>query len=500
MRELTWLSMALLVSSAAATTACSSVPSGGEASDSSEAIATVAQPLSYGWSASFGDPAAQSAWDVAVDGSDNVITVGQMNHLAIGMSHWGLLDFDGPGGGVLSTSTTAGFVAKFDQGGSHLWSKSFDEVHVVSVAADGEDNVYIAGFTSQDVDFGGGTLSVGDGTALFVVKLDSDGDHVWSKVYGGVDYYDTAGVNSIAVDSAGDVLIAGYYSYFLTLGLDTGWGGELDAFLAKLDGADGSPVFGKFFGVMSEGAIAVSYGVAVDPDDDSVVVSGKYSGTVNFGGSSFTANSGGPWVIDLNKGDAFLAKFESDGDHLWSKSFGDDDDAGANEVAIDGAGNIVVIGDFGGSVDFGSNTATLTDPWSSDMNVFLVQFSAAGVDQWSDGYGGTGWDEGRGVAVDSAGNVSVVVASSGAVNFGGSTLTSAGNMDIFVAQFDDAGAHVWSDNYGDTDYQVADAIALDSFGNATIAGSLIGSVNFGGATLTSAVGGYPDVVLAQFEP
>ncbi|WP_437539531.1 hypothetical protein WME79_24410 [Sorangium sp. So ce726] len=414
------------------------------------------------------------------------------------MNHWGVLDFDGPGGGVLSTSTTAGFVAKFDHGGSHIWSKSFDEVHVVSVAADGEDNVYIAGYTSQDVDFGGGTLSVGDGTALFVVKLDSDGDHVWSKVYGGVDVFDSAGVNSIAVDSAGDVYIAGYYSYYLTIGLDTSWADTLDAFLVKLDGADGSPVFGKFFGV-PYGTMAASFGVAVDPDD-SVVVSGTYSGTVNFGGSSFTANSGGPWIIDFNKGDAFLAKFESDGDHLWSNSFGDDDYAGANEVAIDGAGNIVVIGDFGGSVDFGSNTATLTDPWSSDMNVFLAQFSAAGVDQWSDGYGGTGWDEGRGVAVDSAGNVSVVVASSGAVNFGGSTLTSAGNMDIFVAHFDDAGAHDWSNNYGDSSYQVADAIALDSSGNATIAGSLIGSANFGGSTLTSAVGGYSDVVLVQFEP
>ncbi|WP_437497692.1 hypothetical protein [Sorangium sp. So ce1099] len=124
-----------------------------------------------------------------------------------------------------------------------------------------------------------------------------------------------------------------------------------------------------------------------------------------------------------------MAKFESDGDHLWGNGFGDDEDSVGRDIVIDDSGNVDVIGYFNGDVDFGSNTATLSHPGGLGTDMLLVQFSAAGTDLWSKQFGNTASDNqemGRAVAVDSAGNLSSIGYARNTIDFGGGTLTSAG--------------------------------------------------------------------------
>lgn len=498
MNRMKRLIMVSLVCAAPATTACNGMPSSEDESGPLERIATAEQPLTHGWSKGFGDAGWQHGYDVVVDGSDDIITTGYLG--------WNsAADFDGAGGAAaLSTLVGAAYVAKFESDGDHVWSKSFDDVQFAKLAADSGGNVYLTGITwAEYVDVGGGALYAGDGPGVVVVKLDSSGDHVWSKVFSGHNSWDFANGNAIAVDSSGDVLVTGATYGYIEFGTDTNSTGAVDGFVTKLDGSDGSPIFTKFF---SSGGVAVPRCIAVDPEDDSFAISGHFGGYADFGGDLLESNSAwasSQWETGY---DAFVAKFESDGDHLWSHGFGDDYTADGTGIAIDNSGNVDVIGWFDGDIDFGSNTATLTHPGDTAGDMFLVQFSAAGTDQWSKQFGDTGLDNferGTGVAVDSAGNLSMIGHFRNSIDFGGGALTSAGATDIAVAQFEDDGTYIWSASYGSSNSdQEGKAIAVDSSGKVTITGDFYGTVNFGGTTLTDTGGlfGSGDIFLAQLVP
>ena len=103
---------------------------------------------------------------------------------------------------------------------------------------------------------------------------------------------------------------------------------------------------------------------------------------------------------------------------------------------------------------------------------------------------------GLGIAVGGADNVLVTGFFQGTVDFGGGALSSAGNSDVFLAKYDAAGAHLWSQRFGDTGVDVGRAIAVDGAGNVLVTGILRGTVDFGGGPLTSA--GLSDIFVAKF--
>ena len=99
---------------------------------------------------------------------------------------------------------------------------------------------------------------------------------------------------------------------------------------------------------------------------------------------------------------------------------------------------------------------------------------------WSQSFGDAASQVVTGRAVDPSGNIVIVGYFEGTVNFGGSTLVSAGDRDIFVAKFDTTGNHLWSRSFGDPDYQSASDVTFDAAGNVVFSGRLVGTVDFGG--------------------
>jgi len=133
---------------------------------------------------------------------------------------------------------------------------------------------------------------------------------------------------------------------------------------------------------------------------------------------------------------------------------------------------------------------------SAANTVTVTNSSPAGP--WLRGLGGTGTDGGQAVAVDGNGNVLVGAYFQGSVDFGGGVLTSAGGYDVVIAKYSAAGAHLWSRRFGGTGNEIVNGIALDGSGNIYLAGSLSGTGNLGGASLTSA--GQQDAFLAKYSP
>jgi hypothetical protein len=222
--------------------------------------------------------------------------------------------------------------------------------------------------------------------------------------------------------------------------------------------------------------------VAVDGSGN-VFVTGYFNGTVDFGGGG---------LVSAGSEDIFLAKYDAAGVHLWSQRFGSTSYDRGNSVAVDGLGNVFVTGYFNGTVDFGGGGLVS----AGSYDIFLAKYNADGVYQWSQRFGSTGMDIGNSVAVDGLGNVFVTGYFNGTVDFGGGGLVSAGSFDIFLAKYNAAGAHQWSQRFGNTGSDYGYSVAVDGSANIFVTGSFWGTVNFGGGNLVSAGAG--DVFFAKY--
>lgn len=182
--------------------------------------------------------------------------------------------------------------------------------------------------------------------------------------------------------------------------------------------------------------------------------------------------------------------------HHWSQRAGSTSSDLANDIAVDAAGNICVVGTFNGTVNFGG--APLVTAGGSD--IFVALFNATGVHQWSKRFGSSdGFDNALAVEMDAAGNVYVTGSYRGTLDFGGGPLSSSGSDDIYLVKLNAAGVHQWSRHFGSTLADVGRDLAIDGSGNVMLAGSFRRTVNFGGGIFTSP-SDFSDGFVARFDP
>jgi hypothetical protein len=365
-------------------------------------------------------------------------------------------------------------------GGDLVWALrggDAQDQRALSVAVDGTGNALVTGFFKGVLDFPGGTLTSAGGADVFLVKLDAAGKYVWGKAFG--DQGDQYGA-SVAVDGAGNVLVTGRFGGTIDLG-----GGALvssggaDVFLAKF-GLDGAHKWSKRFGGSGD-----QWGTSVKADSaGNVVLAGFLSGvgTIDFGGGA---------VASPNGSNSFAAKFDPLGSHLWSKGFGEQSGALAYDLAVDGAGNAIVTGQFTGTLDLASGP--LTSAGASD--IFVAKFDPIGACTWGKAFGDDAAQLGLGVATNTAGDVFVTGEFQGSIDVGADKLASFDGYDIFLLKLDAMGATKWGKRFGLSGDQIGASVAVDSAGDLLLTGQLFGTAEFGGNALTSY--GASDVLLVK---
>jgi hypothetical protein len=335
----------------------------------------------------YGDAQPQYANALAIDGSSNILMAGFFQ---------GSVDF---GGGALQTAGDWDvLVAKLDATGHPLWARRFGDEkcqQAYAVAVDADDDVALAGVFYGTIDFGQGALPSHGERDLFVAKLDPNGAVLWAHGFGGVGYQDAT---SVAFDQQGNVVVVGVFDPALDFGAGLlPNGGGRDAFVAKLD-PDGQPVWSRSFG--SDGDQAVEH-VAVD-SAGSLLLAGHFSGSVDFGGGV---------LVSQGARDAFVVKLDPDGQHLWSRSFGDAGDQAAMAVALDAQDDVLVSGEAEGAI--GLDGATLQG--NGGMDAFVIKLDPGGNVLWGRSFGDSDWQVARGVAADTTGDVAVAAHFQGSV-------------------------------------------------------------------------------------
>ena len=156
----------------------------------------------------------------------------------------------------------------------------------------------------------------------------------------------------------------------------------------------------------------------------------------------------------------------------------------AQATAVDGSGNIYVLGNATGN--FGSQI----NPGSQD--VYLTTYDSAGNVVWQNLVGSAGTASGAGLALDPAGGV--VITGSSTADLTTSSVTN-GNTDSFVASYDANGNQTWIKQIQTLATNQSNAVSVDASGNIYIGGSVSGGVI--GAHQTSQGGG--DAYLAKFD-
>src|SRR5947199_22988 len=360
------------------------------------------------------------------------------------------------------------------------------------------------------------TLTVMDdrgarGTDSALVTITGAAGAGWARGFGGAASDVAYGV---ALDGSGNAVMTGRIEGSVDFG-----GGVVcppTAVFVSTYAPTGAALWSKCLGGVLGGGTGRA--VAVDRNGN-VLVTGKFSGTVDFGTGPLTSAGGddvflakytaagdpvwskafGGAMSDVGNGvavdsgggvDIFLATLSPTGGHVWSRRFGSALATHAgNGVACDGSGNVLVTGSFESSIDLGGGWARSF----AHKDVFVAKYSPAGAYLWSRLAGGIYDDAGRGIAVDASGQVAVTGIFQAAVNFGTGSLISAGRTDIFVARYAADGTPLGAQRFGGAASDAGNAVAADGSGRSVVTGGYRLRVDFDGTPLAGA--GMDDIFL-----
>lgn len=383
--------------------------------------------------------------------------------------------------------------------GTCLWSRHFggttlnaDKAFSYSVKEDKNGNVVAAGMFQGTVDFGGGRVTSTNGQEMFLIKYDGSGNYLWSRQVSSSGGGRAMGVTT---DSSNNIVVVGTFNGTMDFGSGPlSSAGSSDIFVAKFS-SNGSLLWAKRFG---GSAMDGCSGVAVDATNNILLTGsyGYYGTAVDFGGGALPLSGGtSAWQNDV-----YVAKLSPDGNYIWAKGYGGQGDDLAGGLAVDGNGDVAVIGSFQQTVSFGGGSFTS----AGNYDVFVAKYSGAnGSHLWSCSGGGSSADKGYAIAFDPNGNVVATGYFSGNANIGGSALSSPYNQGlpaIFLAKFTSAGTALWSRGfipYVSYGQATGNGVAVDGTGNIVLTGCVCGAVGFDGAYPG---GGDMDILLAKFSP
>jgi phage repressor protein C with HTH and peptisase S24 domain len=364
-------------------------------------------------------------------------------------------------GGTLPDQTSEGgefdaFIRKYNSDGDEEWTRQFGTSEfdtAIEVTGDSSGGVYVVGNT--DGEFPGQT-NVG-GSDSFIRKYNSDGDEEWTRQFG-----TSAGVsaNGVSADSSGGVYVVGVAD-------DTFSGqtseGESDAYIRKYN-SDGDEEWTRQFGTSE-------FEYASDVSVDSS------------GGVYVVGNTDGEFPGQTREGDqdAFIRKYNSDGDEEWTRQFGTSETDFALGVSADSSGSVYVVGivygEFPGQTNVGGEDA------------YIRKYNSDGDEEWTRQFGTSGVTEGNAVFADSSGRVYVVGLVDGTLP---DQTSEGGEFDAFIRKYNSDGDEEWTRQFGTSGRDVANRVYADSSGSVYVVGSTTGT--FPGQTSE----GGSDAFLAKF--
>jgi hypothetical protein len=303
---------------------------------------------------------------------------------------------------------------KYDTNGNEVWSVIYESApsgvdYAAGIAVDSSGSVYVTGYNA------------GATNDFRTIKYDASGNIVWNKTY---DSGNSDQARGIAVDGSGNVCVTG-----LSLG------SSMDCRTIKYD-SGGNIVWNKLF---DSGDQDWAKGIAVDGAGNVYVTGNVNALTLPF------------------QGDCLTIKYDSAGNSVWTRTFDGGGKAAGMAVVVDGSGSVCVTGSWnqGGMSLLPANSLAIK--YDSSGNIIWNRLYWGGVETTSGGGAG-------GIAVDGSGNVYIT----GQVD---NSLLGGNGLDFATMKLNGSGNGLWSTLYDSGISDVGKGIAVDSFGNVYVAGN-----------------------------
>jgi hypothetical protein len=400
----------------------------------SAVLPTLGQTPTQIWARQFGTPADDAVVGSASDGAGGVLVAGYTEG-----------DLGAPNAGSADV-----FLARYDAAGNQLWvrqfgTSTFDQARDVAHAVGGFS--YLLGTTGGSL--GGPNLG---STDSFVAVYDGAGAPLLLRQFGtsGGDF-----AKGIAANGSTAIIVGN------TTGvIGAGGGGGNDPFIGKFDAATNTFLWVRQFG--SPGT-ENAYSVALD---------GSGGGFI---GGFTDGNMAG---VNAGAYDAFIARYDSAGNQLWLDQLGSASTDMPGQIALDGAGGVVMSGRTGGDLA-GVNEGS--------YDIFLARYDGAGNQLWIRQFGTSADDSGGSMAPAGLGQMWFVGSSSGSL-----WSTGVGGYDALLARFDAVGnALIWGHQFGTAADEGTAGVVAGLAGPAYVTGTTDGA-------LASTAAGGSDAYIVKF--
>jgi len=245
-------------------------------------------------------------------------------------------------------------------------------------------------------------------------------------------------------------------------------------------------LFGSIITVSAQSEWANNYGSTnLDQGTDlqldnigNIYTTGFFEGTVDF---DPTINGS----VNLNSAglrDFYIAKYDGLGQLAWAKAIGGGNQDYSKSIQVDGAGNIYVLGDFSGLVDFDPSAGFSLQDVNGASDIFIAKYNPQGDFVWVKTFGGIGIESSKDLIVGGQGNIYIAGIFQGTTDFdpngGVVNLTSSGAFDSFILKLDSNGNYVWVKSIQGTNSNFINQIVLDYSGNVNAVGYFQGTADF----------------------
>lgn len=446
------------------------------------------------WANTAGASTNDIAFSVSTDPIGDIVVTGFFN---------GTVDFD-PGPAIfnlIGQGSNDLFLAKYSSSGTFLWAfalGSADSEFGNAVKTDAAGNIYLSISFSDvlDIDPGPGVAnftSTGFTANSILAKYDVNGNYLW-----GVQLASTtaSSINGITFDNSNNILITG--TFYGTVDFDPSGSvlnliaaGSSDIFFAKYNIA-GELIFAK-----NIGGVDLDAGSQITTDNlGNILVTGGFRTSADFdpGPGNSTLNTAG--INSLT--DIFFAKYDANGNYLWAKSLGGNNNDMPGGLAIDNSNNIFLCGTIRDLIDFdpGTNTILLGPTPVGGEDFFLAGYNPNGDYLWAQVSGGSSFDFGTHITINNENEIYLSGRFAGTVDFdpgpGVYTLTSLSGQHGFLARYTTNGQFLNAASMGGSASTVAEEIAVINDDTVIVVGQFSGTTDFNtgaGTDNRTAVGG-----------
>ncbi len=426
---------------------------------------------------------ARGIYDSLPTGRSNGLVLDASGNSYITGRYTGMMDFDlsNSTGSITAAGLGDIFVAKYNASGIYQWAISLGgalEDEGKSISLDALGNILVTGRFEGIADFdpssNTSTLSSFGSGDIFLAKYNSNGIYQWAIAVGSLS--DDAGFG-VSTDNQGNCFITGFYSgatdFDPSASSFTLPSTGKDIFAAKYD-----PI-GQFqWAFHIDGDTAdIATGIKCD-------LAGNCFITGSFGsGADFDPSINSTILTTpANKNNAFLAKYDNNGNYQWAFGINSTFFNQSNALALDTTGNVFITGFIWGSgltADFdpSMNSATLSAAYNS---AFVAKYSGSGIYQWAFLLKDGSINRGNAISTDITGNCYVTGLYSLLCDFDPSpavsNLIAAGLEYVFVAKYSSNGIYQWAFRLGNVfPYDSRQGISNDISGNTYVTGQMIQS-------------------------